>query len=107
MIDTVGSPASVAWAFDRLAVAGTLLFLGLDGRPLEITAQSIVRRQAVLRGSLTYDHPGDFATTIELIADGSVAPGVVVTDRYPLDRVQEAFERAPRAAGKTWVSVGD
>ena len=107
VIDTVGSPASVEWAFDRLEVAGTLLFLGLDGRPLEITAQSIVRRQAVLRGSLTYDHPGDFQSTIDLIADGTFAPGVVVTDRYPLDQAQEAFERSPGAAGKTWISVGN
>ena len=107
VVDTVGSPASVEWAFDRLEVAGTLLILGLDGRPLEITAQSIVRRQAVLRGSLTYDHPGDFQSTIDRIADGTFAPGVVVTDRYPLDQAQEAFERSPGAAGKTWISVGD
>ena len=107
VIDTVGSPASVEWGFDRLEVAGTMLFLGLDGRPLEITSQSIVRRQAVLRGSLTYDHPGDFESTVDRIASGSFAPGAVVTDRYPLDRVQEAFERSPRAAGKTWIRVGD
>ena len=45
------------------AVGATILVLGLDATPFELTAQALVRRQLVLRGSLTYDHPGDFAAT--------------------------------------------
>jgi alcohol dehydrogenase/L-iditol 2-dehydrogenase len=105
VVDTVGSPASVDIAFGRLEVGGTLLFLGLDSRPLELTAQTLVRRQAVLRGSLTYDHPGDFAETTRLIGERRFAPGRIVTDEYPLADAQLAFERAGSARGKTWIRV--
>ncbi len=104
VIDTVGSPGSVAGSFQHLAPGGTLLLLGLDSRPLPLDAQSIVRRQALLRGSLTYDHPGDFERAIELVRNG-LNPGRVVTDRYPLEEAQAAFENAGSGRGKTWIRI--
>lgn len=105
VVDTVGSPASVEVALERLAVGGTVLFLGLDSRPFELTAQMLVRRQAVLRGSLTYDHPGDFEETVRLIRETQLSPGRIVSDMYSLDDAQLAFERAGSAQGKTWIHV--
>lgn len=105
VVDTVGSPASVEVALERLAVGGTVLFLGLDSRPFELTAQMLVRRQAVLRGSLTYDHPGDFEATIGMIDRRQLAPGRIVSDKYSLEETQLAFDRAGSARGKTWVRV--
>ena len=61
VVDTVGTSAAVDVALRHLAIGGTLLVLALDATPFELTAQTIVRRQLVIRGSLTYDHPGDFA----------------------------------------------
>jgi alcohol dehydrogenase/L-iditol 2-dehydrogenase len=105
VVDTVGSPASVRVAMRGLEVGGTLLFLGLDDGPLELTAQGIVRRQMVLRGSLTYDHPTDFQASITLIA-GGFRPGRVVSDVYSLADANLAFERSRSAVGKTWIRVG-
>lgn len=105
VIDTVGSPASVEVAVRGLEVGGTLLFLGLDDRPLQLTAQGIVRRQMVLRGSLTYDHPTDFQASITLI-EGGFHPGRVVSDVYSLADANLAFERSRSAVGKTWIRVG-
>lgn len=105
VVDTVGSPASVAVSMRGLEVGGTLLFLGLDDGPLSLTAQGIVRRQMTLRGSLTYDHPADFRASIALI-DGGFHPGQVVSDEYPLADAHLAFERTRSALGKTWIRVG-
>ena len=105
VIDTVGSPASVEVALERLAVGGTVLILGLDSRPFELTAQMLVRRQAVLRGSLTYDHPLDFEATVRMIGARQLAPGRIVSDTYPLDDTQLAFDRAGSTRGKTWIRV--
>jgi 2-desacetyl-2-hydroxyethyl bacteriochlorophyllide A dehydrogenase len=107
VIDTVGSPASLESALSRLQVGGTLLLLGLDSRPLDLTAQTIVRRQMVLRGSLTYDHPGDFATAIALVSDGGLVPGRIVSNEYVLADAQLAFDRGASAAGKTWIRVAE
>lgn len=106
VVDTVGSPASVETALGSIAVGGTLLILGLDGRPLGLTAQVIVRRQLVIRGSLTYDHPQDFATTVAAISDGRLAPSRIVAHEYPLEDAQAAFEQGAQTAGKSWIRVG-
>jgi alcohol dehydrogenase/L-iditol 2-dehydrogenase len=105
VVDTVGSPSSVEVAIRGLQVGGTLLFLGLDDRPLQLTAQGVVRRQMVLRGSLTYDHPIDFEASIALV-DRGFNPGRVVSDEYALDDAQHAFGRSGSATGKTWIRVG-
>ena len=102
VVDTVGAPSSMAHAVDRVEAGGSVLCLGLDSRPLELTSQTLVRRQAKVQGSLTYDHPTDFETAIALIA-GGFSPGRIVTDQYPLDDAQLAFERSGSARGKTWI----
>lgn len=107
VVDTVGSPASVDTAVSRLEVGGTLLFLGLDDRPLGISAQTLVRRQLVLQGSLTYDHPADFEASVALVGEGRFAPGRIVSHEYPLTDAQQAFDRSAEAAGKTWIRVAE
>lgn len=104
VVDTVGAPSSMAHAVDRVESGGHVVCLGLDSRPLELTSQTLVRRQARVQGSLTYDHPGDFETAIASIADG-FSPGRIVTDEYPLEDAQLAFERSSSARGKTWIRV--
>lgn len=105
VVDSVGSPASVQVSMERVEFGGTVLFLGLDARPLELTAQMIVRRQAVLRGSLTYDHPGDFAASVDAIGSGRLRPGRIVRESFSLSAAQEAFDSATRATGKTWIRL--
>jgi alcohol dehydrogenase/L-iditol 2-dehydrogenase len=105
VVDTVGTPATIDVALRHVAIGGTLLVLGLEATPFEISAQTLVRRQLVLRGSLTYDHPGDFAATVERVSGGIVSPGRVITDVYPLADVQRAFESSGSARGKTWIRL--
>lgn len=105
VVDTVGSPSSMTTALDRVEVGGTLLCLGLDSRPLELSAETLVRHQLTLRGSLTYDHPHDFEAAIAMIAAGRLTPGRIVTEEYPLIDSQPAFERSRSARGKTWIRV--
>lgn len=105
VVDTVGSPESNRTAVGRAAVSATLLVLGLDARPLELTSQTLVRRQLEVRGSLTYDHPADFRETIALLERDSLDLDRIVTHEYSLDEVQEAFDRSPSAPGKAWVRV--
>jgi alcohol dehydrogenase/L-iditol 2-dehydrogenase len=107
VVDTVGSPESVELALAHLRVGGMVLLLGLDARPLGITAQMLVRRQAIVRGSLTYDHPGDFADTIHRIEAREFLPGRIVTDAFELEAAQQAFDQSRHAVGKTWIRVAD
>jgi alcohol dehydrogenase/L-iditol 2-dehydrogenase len=106
VVDTVGSPGSVETALRSIAVGGTLLILGLDNRPLGVTAQALVRRQLVIRGSLTYDHPGDFEASVAAISERLLAPGRIVAHEYALEDAQTAFEQGGSAPGKSWIRIG-
>ncbi len=64
-----------------------------------------MQRQLTLRGSLIYDHPGDFAATLSLA--GQVAPSRVLSACYPLADAAAAFQAARQVPGKTWIQVKD
>jgi threonine dehydrogenase-like Zn-dependent dehydrogenase len=105
IVDTTGAPEAVTQAIRRSRVGATLIELGLDTRPLTLDAETIVRRQLTLRGSLTYDHPGDFGWALPLVTRGDVSPGRVISDESPLSDVQRAFDACATARGKTWIRV--
>lgn len=105
VVDSAGTPESMTTALGRIETWGTLLVLGIDSRPFEISSALLVRRQLVLRGSLTYDHPSDFRRVIDLVQDGDLSPGRITTDAYPLTDVQRAFESIGSSHGKSWVRV--
>ena len=105
VVDSAGTPASMATALRRIDTWGTLLVLGIDSRPFNISAAVLVRRQLVLRGSLTYDHPDDFRRVIDLVVAGHESPGRVVIREYPLAETQQAFESSGSLPGKSWVRI--
>lgn len=105
VVDTTGVPTAMAEALRRCAIRATLLELGLERRPFELAAETLVRRQLVLQGSLTYDHPADFRWSTTLVNAGQVSPGRVVSDEFTLADAQQAFESSPHARGKTWIRL--
>ncbi len=107
VVDTTGVPAAVSEAIARCEVGATMLELGLDDRTFELDATTLVRRQLVLRGSLTYDHPADFRWSTALLSEGSVSPGRVVSHEFPFREAQQAFETGASAPGKSWIRLAD
>jgi 2-desacetyl-2-hydroxyethyl bacteriochlorophyllide A dehydrogenase len=107
VVDTSGVPAAMAEAVARAEVGATIIELGLDDRPFGLDAVTLVRRQLVLRGSLTYDHPRDFAWSTALINEGTVAPGRVISHEFSFTDAHSAFEAGANAPGKTWIRLPD
>lgn len=105
VVDTSGVPDALAAAVSHAEVGATIIELGLESAPFELNAETLVRNQLVLRGSLTYDHPADFRWTTTLLGVGGISPGRVISDEYPLADAQLAFESSSRAAGKTWIRI--
>jgi alcohol dehydrogenase/L-iditol 2-dehydrogenase len=103
--DTTGNPDAVAEAVRLSRVGATIIELGLGSRTFELSADTLVRRQLVLRGSLTYDHPEDFRRAITSVQERLVSPGQVIGAEWPLAEAQAAFEASQGAPGKTWIRV--
>jgi alcohol dehydrogenase/L-iditol 2-dehydrogenase len=105
VVDSVGSPAANDFAVAHSAPGATIVVLGLDERPLGLTARTLVRRQLEMRGSLTYDHPADFRQSISLLTSARLDPSRIVQNEFALVDVQQALDAAPQLPGKTWVKV--
>jgi threonine dehydrogenase-like Zn-dependent dehydrogenase len=64
IFETSGAEAALGEAISRAAHGATVLLIGLGGEATRMNTSLVVRRQIVLRGSLIYDHPRDFAATL-------------------------------------------
>lgn len=105
IVDTTGLPEAIAEAVRHSEIGATIIEIGLEKRPFELAAETLVRRQLVLRGSLTYDHPDDFRWSVGLVNAGEVSPGRVISDEHPFADAQRAFEASATAPGKTWIRL--
>ena len=74
IVDTAGASSSVDLAVERAEIGGTIVELSLERPAVHPRgADARPRRQLVLRGSLTYDHPADFRATVDLLAGGTMS----------------------------------
>lgn len=105
VFETSGHAPALRPAVDRAAPGATVVMVGLNAAHLPFTTDDVVRRQLTLKGSMIYDHPGDFTAAMAELP--GVRPGAVVEARFPLARAQEAFAGAAQRAGKTWIGVRD
>jgi alcohol dehydrogenase/L-iditol 2-dehydrogenase len=104
VFESSGYAPALRPAVDRAAPGATVVLVGLNAERLPLTTDDVVRRQLVLRGSMIYDHPGDFAAALTELP--AARPGAVIEARFPLARAQEAFAGAAGRAGKTWIDLG-
>jgi alcohol dehydrogenase/L-iditol 2-dehydrogenase len=104
VFETSGAPAAFAESVRRTVPGGSIVLIGMSGEPLPLTAHTVVTRQLTVRGSLIYDHPGDFAATLGSPAT-ALRPARVLRACYPLAEAGAAFQAAREVAGKTWIRV--
>lgn len=101
---TVGTPSAVAGAFDLLGVAGTLVLVGLPApgvtAPLPIREFAWAGQQILgsCMGStrLSVDVP----YFVELYRQGRFKLDELITDRFPLSRINEAIACVQRGAAR-------
>jgi threonine dehydrogenase-like Zn-dependent dehydrogenase len=102
VFETSGTKAGLTEATTRAARGAIVMLIGLDGHDIRIDTALVVRRQLTLRGSMIYDHPGDFAATLKSAVR---SPGQVLRACYRLADAETAMRAAREAPGKTWIRV--
>ena len=95
VIETAGTPEAVEHAMDLARPGGRVVLTGLPHEPSRLSFFSVVRRELSIVGSMIYQ--GEFPEAIRLLATGAVRTERLLTHRFPLDRIQDAFaaHRAP------------
>jgi 2-desacetyl-2-hydroxyethyl bacteriochlorophyllide A dehydrogenase len=109
VVETVGSAQAFDDALASIRRRGTVVLVGGYYKPLEVSIGRIVVTEALVTGSNCYGYSGlqtDFQAAIDLIASGKVAPTKIVTHRFPLDEITQAFAvAADKESGSVKVHV--
>jgi threonine dehydrogenase-like Zn-dependent dehydrogenase len=102
VIETAGTAEAVSQAVDLCRPGGTVVLTGLPHAPTALEFFSVVRREIRILGSMIYQD--EFPEAMRLLASGTVRTDRLLTHRFPLERIQAAFE-AHRASDAIKVAV--
>lgn len=108
IIECVGSAATARDAV-RVARKGTRIVLaGVFEEEVPLNLGLVQDRELELVGTLMYAGD-DFATALELLAEGQISVGSLITHRFSLSQAAEAFATADSRAGalKVLIQVRD
>lgn len=102
VIEETGSPAGVELALRLVKPRGTLHLKSTHGLPAQIDVTRVVVEEIRIQGSRC----GPFDEAIELLEGRAVDVREMITDRFPLEGCEGAFERASsRSSIKTIFEV--
>jgi len=97
VVETAGTAIAVEQAIALARPGGRVVLTGLPHEGSTVNFFSVVRREIRIVGSMIYQL--EFPEAIRLLAEGKVRVEHIITHRFPLDRIQEAFvaHRSPDA----------
>jgi L-iditol 2-dehydrogenase len=89
VIETAGTADAVAHALALVRPGGRVVLTGLPHEPTPLAFFSVVRREVTIAGSMIYQD--EFPEAMRLVAAGTVRTRPLVTHRFALDAIGEAF----------------
>lgn len=89
VIDAVGMPATVELSIDLVSPAGYVVVLGFDERPSAIPQLPITKKEITIVGSRLQTN--QFSKVVNLMNSGELKSDGLITHKFALDDVQEAF----------------
>jgi 2-desacetyl-2-hydroxyethyl bacteriochlorophyllide A dehydrogenase len=92
VLECAGNPAAPQLAIELIRSRGIVVLLGVLEEPIEISQLVLMIKEAQLRASFAYRRES-FDEAISLLSEGSLPADRLITDRVPLERAQEMFER--------------
>jgi 2-desacetyl-2-hydroxyethyl bacteriochlorophyllide A dehydrogenase len=89
VVETAGTPEAVAHALELVRPGGRVVLIGLPHEVTPVSFFSVVRREITIIGSMIYQD--EFPEALRLVGEGVVRTGPLITHRFSLDRIGEAF----------------
>jgi alcohol dehydrogenase/L-iditol 2-dehydrogenase len=105
VFETAGVAAVWEAAFNAVARTGTLVVIGFNDKPVELTTMDLVQRQITVVGQLIYDHPVDFQATLAAVTAGQLTPEQTVQATFPVGETAAALASVREIAGKSWIDL--
>ncbi|HEY7538536.1 MAG TPA: alcohol dehydrogenase catalytic domain-containing protein [Methylomirabilota bacterium] len=89
VVETAGTAEAVTHALALVRPGGRVVLTGLPHEPTSVSFFSVVRREVTLTGSMIYQD--EFPEALRLVERGTVRTAPLITHRFSLDRIGEAF----------------
>jgi 6-hydroxycyclohex-1-ene-1-carbonyl-CoA dehydrogenase len=89
--EVIGKPQTIETAFGTLRKGGRLVVVGYSAEDIKLSAAKIMYFEMDVRGSLGC-RPVDYPRLIELCRIGKIKVKELVTQKFPLERINEAFD---------------
>lgn len=90
VVEACGLPVTFLSCIDCVAFAGKIVLIGNGKKETTFLHSILLKKELNVFGSRN-SYPSDFAAVIDLIADGKVDVLDMVSEVYPIDKVDEAF----------------
>lgn len=97
VLDSVGGSQAIELAIRAVRRRGTIALVGAYVMPPRTALNEVIGKELHLVGSNCYgavEGRRDFSLAADLLATGRVDPSPLVTHRFPLDQIQQAFDTA-------------
>ena len=89
--EVIGNPSTIQAAFSTLRKGGRLVIVGYTAKPVELPAPKIMYFEMEVIGSLGC-RPVDYPRIIEMARRGKIRVKELVTGRFPLEKINDAFD---------------
>jgi 6-hydroxycyclohex-1-ene-1-carbonyl-CoA dehydrogenase len=90
-MEVIGNPKTIEQAFECVRVGGRLCVVGYTHEAISIVAGKIMFKELEIVGSLGC-RPVDYPPLIRMVEQGKIDLQRLITHRFALDQLQEAFE---------------
>jgi (R,R)-butanediol dehydrogenase/meso-butanediol dehydrogenase/diacetyl reductase len=98
VFECAGSVATSQQSVMLVRKAGTVVVEAICFDPVELVFNSIVLKGLTIKGSQCF-RPGDYSRALTLVEEGKVDVSPLVTHKFALDDINEAFDTALKAEG--------
>lgn len=89
VVETAGTPEAVEQTLALVRPGGRIVLTGLPHDPTPVRFFTVVRREISITGSMIYQD--EFPEALALVARGAVRTRALITHRFPLERINDAF----------------
>lgn len=102
--EAIGNPTTIASAFACVRNGGRLVIVGYTNQDVTLNAGRIMYREMEVVGSLGC-RPVDYPPLIEMAATGRIKVKELVSHRFPLEKINDAFDQLRVGGGLRSVIV--
>lgn len=102
--EAIGNPVVQNQAFSSIRSGGRFVVVGFSSKPMTLDTGRVMYREMEIVGSLGC-RPVDYPRVIELARQGKVKVKELVTQKFPLEEINAAFDHLRKGAGVRSVIV--